>query len=135
MTVTQRLDVSEGIKKADWLKLQRLESAEVQRQFPLRLKGYACELVKETAQEIADHLWMEDVANEIRITEMANKVYPKLVAEIESGIAEYTDPIKEGHVINAIRKAIPKTAAGLKPWLREIMPEYAFSRGKPKNKI
>ena len=114
-------------------RLKKLEVAEASRQQPLKLKNYTTELVKETAQEIADKLWQEDTDNITRLTKMCEDVYPKLITSIEYGIENYVDLINDGNIASALRKAIPKKPDGLKPWLRDIAPNYASKEGRPKN--
>lgn len=132
LTSSELLEIS-GSHMDDLRRLKELELAEMTRQLPFKLKNFAIEIVKETAQEIASKLWKEDLDERIRITEMVETVYPKLVAEIELGISKHIDLIKDGDIASAIRKAIPSKPGGLKGWLRETAPSYSGNRGRRKN--
>ncbi|TRO23092.1 hypothetical protein EQ828_09445 [Ectopseudomonas mendocina] len=65
----------------------------------------------ERAQTIAAKLWEADAAQEIRLGEMADKVYRALVAE---GFAE----------------SLPGTAERLKEWIKPAAPNYARKGGR-----
>lgn len=131
-----RFELSETLDnyKDDLPRLMTLELAEMKRLQPLKHKNYAKEMVKETAQEIADKLWKEDIGERILLTEMTKAVHPKLLADIERGIANHVDLINDGDIACALRNATPNKPENLKPWLREIAPGYASKQGRPKKK-
>lgn len=69
-------------------------------------------LAKEFAKHIADECWHQDIENKIKIGEMCDIVWAKL---IDSNFA----------------KALPEHRENLKPWIKEVTPEYASEAGRP----
>lgn len=80
---------------------------------PLLERNAKSKALKEVAQELAANLWEEDKANEIRIGNMCTKVWPAL--------KELADRLN-------IQSQLPKD---IKPWLREVAPEWAKKGGAP----
>lgn len=73
---------------------------------------------KEHVQQSGNKLWEKDAANSIRLGEMCERVWSELAGDIALS--------PEG--------VFPNTANGLKPWLREVAPDYASKGGRPKTK-
>lgn len=69
-------------------------------------------LAKEYAKHIAKEHWKQDVKNEIKISEMCELVWSKLVE-------------------SSFDKELPNYARSLKPWIKEVTPEYASEAGRP----
>ena len=69
-------------------------------------------LAKEYAKHIAEEHWKQDVKNEIKISEMCELVWSKLVE-------------------SSFNEELPNYARSLKPWIKEVAPEYASEGGRP----
>ena len=67
---------------------------------------------KSAAQDKALKLWSEDTEQRIRIGEMCQTVW----ADMHEDFGE----------------CLPDSANGMKPWLREVAPDYAKKGGRPK---
>jgi hypothetical protein len=78
---------------------------------PLIEQNTAKAAAVERAKAIAAELWQSDTAQEIRIGEMAERVYRALAAE---GFAS----------------SLPGTAERLKDWIKPIAPDYARKGGR-----
>jgi len=67
-------------------------------------------------------LWDRDELKQIRLGEMCEEVYSHLYTMFSGDdLADY-------------QTALPDLPQGLKPWLREIAPDYARKGGAPKKK-
>lgn len=69
-------------------------------------------LAKEIAKHIAEEQWLQDTENKIKVGEMCDIVWSKL---IDSGLA----------------KALPEHRENIKPWIKEVTPAYASEAGRP----
>lgn len=69
-------------------------------------------LAKEFAKHIADERWQQDTENKIKVGEMCDIVWSKL---IDSDLA----------------KALPEHRENIKPWIKEVTPAYASEAGRP----
>lgn len=87
------------------------ESEKFKRERPLFIKALNQKMAKEFVQHIAKDLWATE---KCRLTEMANKVWAILV---------------DGKYLEKL-DGLPNDANGLKPWLREISPDFAKKRGR-----
>jgi hypothetical protein len=85
---------------------------------PLKRKASIQQSAKELAQEIAATKWRLREYEQFRLAEMADLVWSDLV------------DISARH--DALEKALPNSAKGLIPWLREIAPTEARKPGRPK---
>nr|WP_312508793.1 hypothetical protein [Pseudomonas luteola] len=68
---------------------------------------------KERANEIASELWAEDTERKIRIGEMADLVYKKMLEE-------------------GFKETLPETIERMKKWIETVAPEYARRGGRSK---
>lgn len=94
---------------------QNLVEAQVDREIPAirpiaRINAAKAAAI-ERAQAIAIELWQTDTAQEIRIGEMAERIYRTLAAEGFIG-------------------ALPDTAERIKEWIRPTAPDYARKGGR-----
>ena len=71
-------------------------------------------LAKEIAKHIAEKYWLQDTENRIKIGEMCNIVWAKLI--------EYN-----------LFEELPTHIDNLRPWIKEVAPEYASEAGRPKS--
>lgn len=71
-------------------------------------------LAKEIAKHIAEEQWIQDTENKIKIGEMCNIVWAKLI--------EYN-----------LSKELPNHIDNLRPWIKEVSPSYASEAGRPKS--
>lgn len=71
-------------------------------------------LAKEFAKHIAEEQWLQDTKNEIKIGEMCEIVWAKLVD-------------------SSFGKELPNYANSLKPWIKEVSPPYASEAGRPQS--
>lgn len=74
-------------------------------------KNQAKKEARKMAQDIATELWQPDTAQEIRLGDMADRVYRTLAAE---GFAE----------------SLPGTTERIKEWIRPVAPDYARKGGR-----
>lgn len=88
------------------------------RELPLKLKNSKIRFLKGCAEIIARRIWEKDAKQEIKLIDACEKVWPELI-----DVAEH---------YNVPRDYYPNDAAGLKPWLRPLAPEYARKGGRPK---
>lgn len=104
-------------KREDIMKFIKGSMENDKRKRPLELKNLQLSLLKEQSLELASKLWSTDEKQEIKLMDMCEKVYRKL------------------NTLNPeIFKYVPNDAAGLKPWLRKVAPDYAKKPGRPKRK-
>ena len=71
-------------------------------------------LAKELAKHLAQVQWTQDTENKIKIGEMCNIVWAKLV--------DYN-----------FSKELPNHIESLKPWIKEVAPPYASEAGRPQS--
>jgi len=69
-------------------------------------------LAKEFAKHIADDCWQQDTENKIKVGEMCDIVWSKI---IDSGLG----------------KELPDHRENIKPWIKEVTPAYASEAGRP----
>jgi hypothetical protein len=93
------------------------------RRYPIWLKNLRAQTVRGYAQCLAQIEWETRAVEKIRIGEMAEIIWAKLLD------SEISKIIKQD-----VLKVLPDKPAGLKPWLREVAPEYAKKAGRPPNK-
>lgn len=84
---------------------------------PLQKKRAEANTLRETAQKLAADAWKDDLDQTIRLGEMCERVYRALA------------PI--AHKAGSM-DGLPSEAAGLKPWLRPVAPEWARRGGRPR---
>lgn len=84
-------------------------------EFPLRVHNLKRDFLKKAVQEKALERWATDIDKDFRLTEMCKLVLPD---------ARY--------IAGQIETEAPDKADTLKPWLREVYPEYAKKKGRPK---
>ncbi|MFP3849233.1 hypothetical protein [Pseudomonas sp. W5-01] len=72
--------------------------------------------VSTRAKELASAMWTDDTANEIKTSEMADKVWSKLIDE---GFSD----------------RLPDSADRVKVWIRSVAPDYAKAKGRPKKRL
>lgn len=93
----------------------RLTSEQIEREVPvirpLIRRNAKKAAAAERAQAIAAELWQADTAQEIRLGDMADRVYRALVAE---GFAE----------------SLPGSAERIKEWIKPAAPDYARKGGR-----
>lgn len=80
----------------------------------LKQKGVSPQklLAKHMAKHIANKEWQTDVQNKIKITEMAEIIYSKLYSL-------------------GFNNELPDQARNIKPWIKEVAPDYASEGGRP----
>ena len=92
-----------------------LASAQIEREVPvirsLSRVNAAKAVAVERAQAIANELWQADIEQEIRLGEMADRVYRALASE---GFTE----------------ALPGTTERIKEWIKPAAPDYARKGGR-----
>jgi len=89
------------------------------KEFPLIKRNIAAECCRKAVQRVAQIEWENDRKNAIRLSEMCEIIWAKLaVSPLDSDFLD----------------ALPDRAAGLKPWLRTVAPEYARKGGAPRKK-
>jgi hypothetical protein len=93
---------------------------------PLRSKVIFAKYLKHTAQKLAQENWQSDTDQQIRISEMADIVWGKLYERITT---EFSESTRESAL-----EALPDLPVGLRPWLRELAPDYAKKPGRPRKK-
>lgn len=71
-------------------------------------------LAKETAKHIAQEQWIQDTENKIKIGEMCNIVWAKLLE-------------------SSFHKELPNNIENLRPWIKEVAPPYASEAGRPQS--
>lgn len=71
-------------------------------------------LAKEIAKHVAEEQWRQDTENKIKIGEMCNIVWAKLI--------EYN-----------LSEELPNHIDNLRPWIKEVSPSYASEAGRPKS--
>lgn len=71
-------------------------------------------LAKEFAKHVADEHWKQDIENQIKIGEMCEIVWAKLLD-------------------SSFDKELPEHRANLKPWIKEVAPSYASEAGRPQS--
>ncbi|MEK6203480.1 hypothetical protein [Psychrobacter sp. Pi2-51] len=71
-------------------------------------------LAKEIAKHVAEEQWLQDTENKIKIGEMCNIVWAKLI--------EYN-----------LSEELPNHIDNLRPWIKEVSPSYASEAGRPKS--
>ena len=71
-------------------------------------------LAKEFAKHVADEHWKQDIENQIKIGEMCEIVWAKLLD-------------------SSFDKELPEHRENLKPWIKEVAPSYASEAGRPKS--
>ncbi|MCY1302334.1 hypothetical protein D9M70_519840 [compost metagenome] len=79
-------------------------------------KNRAAQQLKERARVIAGELWDADQYRAIRIGEMAESVYRRLVGEGQ-------------------QDGLPGSSGALKAWIRPVAPDYATRGGRQKNPL
>ena len=93
----------------------RLTSEQIEREVPvirpLIRRNAKKAAAAERAQAIAAELWQADTAQEIRLGDMADRVYRALVA---AGFAE----------------SLPGSAERIKEWIKPAAPDYARKGGR-----
>ncbi len=76
--------------------------------------SYKKVLAKEIAKHVAEEQWLQDTENRIKIGEMCNIVWAKLI--------EYN-----------LSEELPNHIDNLRPWIKEVSPSYASEAGRPKS--
>ncbi|ADH85952.1 hypothetical protein [Desulfurivibrio alkaliphilus] len=93
--------------------------ANVARQAPLNQINAARRELKDFTKELAKKEWAKDTDRTVRIKDMCKKVYPALCE----------------HAANKnISDLVPDKEEGIKPWLRDVAPDYAKKQGRPPKK-
>jgi hypothetical protein len=98
----------------------RAEKAEVEkinRERELRKRNENAQALKSEAQRKAQEKWQKDKEQQIRLGDMCEKVYRAII-----------DFATRSNTLDLL----PGEAEGIKPWLREIAPDYAKKPGRPK---
>ncbi len=100
----------------------------------LHTRNNASKANKELIQIWATEIWKNDISKSIRLTDMCDVIHKTMETRVENEIKDVfkddADDCKEW--IEALKKAIPKKSESLKPWLREVAPDYAKKPGRPK---
>jgi hypothetical protein len=116
-------DFSHPSVEEQWkLSLEALQAChyrveKLKRERPLITKNGMLLAIKEIAQRAALMRWTDDTAKEIRLGEMCVIIFAELYkASKDKDWAEL----------------FPDKSDGLKPWLREVAPDYAKKHGRPK---
>jgi hypothetical protein len=89
--------------------------SDLKRTAPLRARYQRIQEAQREAKETAIAEWAKDTEEVIRITEMADIVYRKLVDEYEPDLPQRWETIKN--------------------WIRSVAPAYAKRPGRPRGKI
>lgn len=99
----------------------------------LHTRNNASKANKELIQIWATEIWKNDISKSIRLTDMCDVIHKTMETRVENEIKDVfkddADDCKEW--IEALKKAIPKKSQSLKPWLREVAPDYAKKPGRP----
>ena len=85
--------------------------------WPLREINIKKRHLKDIAKKFAQDQWDMDIEKKLRLTQMCEQVWPKLV-----------DAAHE----NNLTDQLPKGSESIKDWLRPIAPKYAKKGGRPK---
>jgi len=100
-------------------KAAQYEVEKLKRERALIFKNGLATAIKEIAQRVALMRWEVDTAEEIRLGEMCGNIF-----------AEFCEASKG----KDWEELLPDTSEGIKPWLREVAPDYAKKQGRPKKK-
>lgn len=98
--------------------LYRAQLEKMKSELPIKLRNSKIEFLKGCVEIIARRIWEKDTKQEIKLIDACHEVWPELV-----DVAEH---------YNVGWDLYPNEAAGLKPWLRPLAPEYAKRPGAPK---
>ena len=87
------------------------------RELPFQMHNLKKKVLKEIAQGMALYLWSDDLGQNIRLSDMCEKVYRMLA------------PLAQD---KGVFELMPGEPEGLKPWLRPVAPDYAKRAGRPR---
>jgi hypothetical protein len=110
LSMPSRQEYSEGMEA---------KLAKMKRELPLVKKNIAATTVREIAQEVAKLEWEADTDQSLRLSDMCEVIWAKLMSV---------------HMSADLIDALPDQASGLKVWLRPVAPEYAKKGGRPRKK-
>jgi len=82
-------------------------------------------LYKDVAQEFAKILWSKDKEQKIRIGEMCEILWSEIIDNPQ--LTEYVKDEFDKRVVDFM----PNDAQGLKPWIKDVAPDYAKLGGRP----
>lgn len=99
--------------------LYKARFEKMERELPIKRRNLKIEFLKGCVKIIAGRIWEKDVKQEVKLIDACHQVWPEL--------------IKVAQDYNVPGDYYPNDAAGLKPWLRPLAPEYARKGGRPKN--
>jgi hypothetical protein len=103
----------------EYLEGLKARESQARRSLPLRRRNIAAACCKEAMQEVAKIEWEHDVTKSIRLSDMCEIIWAKVM----------------NHGLDAdFLEALPDKASGLKPWIRPVAPGYARRGGAPKKK-